>query len=269
MKFLLWVAVVFAVLSAVGSDFASAAEERGRYELKDNEWLFVDGKEFRFLEVYHDSKEEALYLNGINIEKKKVKINSQSLKTGLALSDTFYSNVPLMPAKQSEAYSEAVLAYRGKIKELTFWTNEQMKALRADEVSLQTVRSLATKKLETEEYQNCMKVLEIVDRITIKWQPLSARRPLIIMSSSNTPSKNINSFERYINLFGASDHGIPRLIVIGREGQMSIMAANSATLGLKQILSVIDSKRFINGPLGRRELGIFGFPVDSNGDNNE
>ena len=226
-----------------------------RYELEEDEWLFVEGKEYRYLEVNFDPiKREVIINNHIVFSESGTMAEQQNGPPGISRSDSLYSRVPMIIdfVRNAGVEEEAIDFYIGKVSDIFLWLKEEIDLFKKKEIFWFILDCL---------YRGCIEKAQIFSDGSFMWKPFSAVDIAIVTWSE---TKNLNSQKsgfQYISECLNQFDGRSKVVVLG-------FGAVSFNSGPKKIYEVLEQLRFIEntqtftpGPFSERRVKLFGFPI--------
>ena len=260
-----WVCILFVFcLPGVPQSSLLGNEHPVRYELEEDEWLFVEGKEYRYLEVNFDPiKREVIINNHIVFSESGTMAEQQNGPPGISRSDSLYSRVPMIIdfVRNGGVEEEAIDFYIGKVSDIFLWLKEEIDLFKKKEISFGDLQNALAKKIDSDEYRGCIEKAQIFSDGSFMWKPFSAVDIAIVTWSE---TKNLNSQKsgfQYISECLNQFDGRSKVVVLG-------FGAVSFNSGPKKIYEVLEQLRFIEntqtftpGPFSERRVKLFGFPI--------
>ena len=231
-----------------------------RYELQENEYLFVAGKEYRVLEL--TSNGDTVALNGVVVRKPLPPAEPQGIP-GLWGRDTLFSRVPaIRELERSGMDSDDIEAfYRRKVTELYYHIQDLVKDVRSGMVSVESGQQAIDEYLLREGNRGYILEAQIIGDDLFRWQPFASRDGEVIMNVKGFQEDrafDVAEFEdRYIEHFKGSD--FPELMIIGPRGGTAFIVLRDSDQLVQQLRAVEAGGRYVSGPSKREDLVNWGF----------
>jgi hypothetical protein len=260
------------IVAFIGQANLSTAQERVySYPLKEGEFLFVCGKEYRELTFDFNAETGEAFISGnlIRSQKRRDEARTRNKTPGLSDIDTLYSRVPHISKdiSQGKSFDQAKADYISIVGETWFWVIEVRKKFKSKELSHEEARAAFASKISSLPYSDCFQELDIDATGNVTWHTSSAPFSVLVTFSGRSGRKinhpDLEYYNTFLNFFTSEDGFQLLLLEYGMESYSLGMESTEAKV--KQLRAAENTQTYVPGPISEDTIKNWGFILNEMG----